>query len=250
VREEPSKEAFGLEGVDYEAMYGGRPPVPGSEVVFGTAPWDIGGPQPVVVDLERTGQLHSEILDVGCGLGEHVMFLAARGYRATGADAARAALARARESAARRGIEAGFVHSDATRLAEFGDGRFTTLLDSALYHCLPVARRGRYAAALHRVARPGARLHLFCLAADSSPGFRMSDGVSRESLRATLSPYWDISDVRNSYYVTALTRRLLEEGAGAALAELGMEVDPDRLDYDGLGRVLAPVWQLKAVRCG
>ncbi|MCW1094163.1 class I SAM-dependent methyltransferase [Streptomyces sp. RS2] len=246
--EEPSAEAFRLDVVDYEAIYQGRRAVPGSEVIFETAPWDIAGPQPVVVDLQRSGQFVGEILDVGCGLGEHTLYLASRGHRVVGVDAARSAVVRARESGARRRVDAEFVHCDATELVEFADGRFSTVLDSALYHCLGADRRREYAAVLHRVTARGGRLHLLCLADDAAPGFRMMGGVSREDLQETLSPYWDISDVRSSYFVTALTRPLLEGGAGAALAGLGMHFDPDLLDYDALGRVLAPVWQLRAVR--
>ena len=41
-----------------------------NELDFDRVPWDIGEAQPVVRKLEADGQLASEVLDIGCGLGE------------------------------------------------------------------------------------------------------------------------------------------------------------------------------------
>jgi hypothetical protein len=68
--------AFALEDFDYEALYQGKQPIAGVDLGWEEVPWDLGEPQPAVVALEQSGQLRSEILDAGCGLGEHAIFLA------------------------------------------------------------------------------------------------------------------------------------------------------------------------------
>jgi len=50
----------------------------------GTAPWDIGKPQPVFVDAAE--QITGSILDAGCGTGENSLFFADRGHKVTGID--------------------------------------------------------------------------------------------------------------------------------------------------------------------
>ncbi|CAN0601252.1 unnamed protein product, partial [Ectocarpus sp. 12 AP-2014] len=39
-----------------------------------SAPWVIGQPQPAVVELETEGLLQGEIIDIGCGAGEHTIY--------------------------------------------------------------------------------------------------------------------------------------------------------------------------------
>lgn len=41
-------------------------------------PWDIGGPQPSIVQAYNEGKLRGRILDAGCGFGENSIFLAAK----------------------------------------------------------------------------------------------------------------------------------------------------------------------------
>jgi SAM-dependent methyltransferase len=53
------------------------------------------------------------ILDIGCGTGRHAVELAARGYDLTGIDLSDSMLARAREKAAARGVQAAFIRHDA-----------------------------------------------------------------------------------------------------------------------------------------
>ena len=80
-----------------------------------------------------------------------------------------------------------FEVADATDLSGY-DGRFDTVVDSALYHCLDDDGRQAYIAALYRATRPGARLHLSCFSDGNVNGVDRADGAVPESnLRDTLT---------------------------------------------------------------
>lgn len=231
---------------DFEALYQGKPPVEGVGS-FDVPPWDIGGPQPALVALADSGELRGDLLDAGCGPGDNALFLAERGYQVTGFDAAPSAIEQARGRAEGRGAKPEFVVADATRLDGF-EQRFTTVIDSALYHCLTDDQRAAYAKALHRVTRPGAQLHLFCFADIDSPGFGLPTRVSQDNLRAHLGGHWDIRSIEPTIYTTAVTREALQKWNQDALQEMGIELDVDALRTDELGRATSPVWHLHAVR--
>jgi SAM-dependent methyltransferase len=134
----------------------------------GTPPWDIGRPQPEVVRLADDGDVVGDVLDVGCGTGENALFLAARGHRTLGVDAAPAAIDRARAKAAARGLAAPFLVADALDLARIRR-RFETALDCGLFHVLAPEQRRAYAHSLCEVLSPGGTLHLLCFSDEEPP---------------------------------------------------------------------------------
>ena len=92
-------------------------------------PWDTGRPQPALVEwLKRTRPRPGRALDLGCGTGTNVIYLARHGFQVTGVDIARLAIARARRKARRAGVQARFLVADVTDLPpDLGPGVFQEL---------------------------------------------------------------------------------------------------------------------------
>ena len=149
----PSPETF-------DKLYRGEPTIEGAPPPTGI-PWDVHQAQPRLMELEALGGFSGEVLDIGCGLGDNAIYLASRGHSVTGLDGSPAAIEEARRRAAAAGVTVNFDVADATALSGY-EGRFDTVVDSALYHCLDDEGQQAYIAALYRVTRPGARLHLSC----------------------------------------------------------------------------------------
>ena len=133
------------------------------------------------------GGIIGEVLDIGCGLGDNAIFLASRGHSVTALDGSPTAIEQARSRAAEAGVSVTFNVADATNLTGY-DGRFDTVVDSGLYHCLDDAGRQSYAAGLYRATRPGARWHLYCFSDGNVNGIVAPMGsVPEANLRDTLT---------------------------------------------------------------
>jgi len=179
---------------DYDATYRGEPTTPGA----GRAPWNIGEPQPAIAALITAGQVLSPVLDAGCGVGETTLDLAGRGYDVLGVDSSPTAVAQARSAATERGIPAEFAVADITTFSGH-DRRFATVIDSTLFHSLPVDKRPDYLTAIARAARPAAVLHM--LVFDRRGPLRPGSGpnaVTEEELREAVNPHWDVDSIEPS----------------------------------------------------
>lgn len=119
-------------------------------------PWFEPGPSPQVRRAveERFLPADGNVLDLGCGAGSNVLFLAEHGYRAHGVDLSPGAVAAARARATEAHLTADFQEGDALAL-EIPDGSLDGLVDNGCFHTLPLSRREDYAKEVHRVLRPG-----------------------------------------------------------------------------------------------
>jgi SAM-dependent methyltransferase len=183
------------EVIDWESTYRG-------EGQFeGPPPWNIGEPQPELAALIAAGKVRSDVLDAGCGFAELSLALAADGYTVVGIDITPTAVAAATKAAQERGlITASFEQADITQLTGY-DERFSTVMDSTLYHSLPVEGLDGYLSSVHRAAAPGANFYVLVFAKGAFPAEMnpKPNEVDEDELRAKVSQYWEIDDIRPAY---------------------------------------------------
>ncbi|MBW0018478.1 MAG: class I SAM-dependent methyltransferase [Mycobacterium sp.] len=167
----------------------------------GPPPWNIGEPQPELAALLRAGKFRSDVLDAGCGVAELSLALAAEGYTVVGIDLTPTAVAAAAKAAEQRGLTtASFEQADITTFTGY-DGRFNTVVDSTLFHSLPVEGRDGYLSSVHRAAAPGAGYYVLVFAKGAFPA-EFEGGpneVDEDELRTAVSRYWEIDEIRPAF---------------------------------------------------
>lgn len=119
--------------------------------------WHLSRPSPELISALGDGWLPSRgrALDIGCGLGTEIGYLAATGWQAAGIDLSEAAIAQA----AAGHDDAVFARADVRRLP-FRQHCFDAAVDRGCFHYLGPDDRPAYAAELLRVLRPGGKLLL------------------------------------------------------------------------------------------
>jgi SAM-dependent methyltransferase len=222
--------------LDFDALYQGKPVQMGEDgPKLEGIPWQLDGPQPLVIELAEAGEFTSPVLEIGCGLGDNAIFLAERGLKVTAVDAAPTAIAQNQAKAAARGVDVTFAVADATVLDGVGDG-FASALDSALMHCLNGDQRRSYLAALHDRCQSGARLHILCFPDTIGAFFPLAADTDEASLRRDLGEHWRVERMEIRRYTTNFTR------------EQWLAMVPDTtVEFDDNGRALLPIWQITAV---
>ena len=153
----------------------------------GRTPWDTGVTPPEVVELiEGSGALPTgRALDLGCGTGTNVAYLARHGWTAVGVDAS----VRAIEAATRATGDvsgASVLLGDVTRLDDLPiEGPFDLVLDIGCFHSIARSRRDGYAEGVAARSRVGATLFVFAF---RGPGLV---GVTPREMRDRFAPAFE-----------------------------------------------------------
>ncbi|MGW4822721.1 class I SAM-dependent methyltransferase [Streptomyces sp. NPDC004227] len=160
-----------------DALYAARPP------------WDIGRPQPALLDLAESGVFCGRVLDVGCGTGEHTLMAARLDLEATGVDLAATALAAAERNAQERGLAVRFLQYDVLDLAALGES-FDTVLDSLVFHGFHGQDRARYVDGLRAVTAPGGQCFLLSFRDEPPNRSGRVHRVTPDEIRAAFADGW------------------------------------------------------------
>jgi SAM-dependent methyltransferase len=181
---------------EFETAYRGKSAQFGEGV---RPPWSIGIPQPELAALIEQGKFHGDVLDVGCGEAAVSLALAERGYTTVGLDLSPTAIDLARREAEKRGLtNATFAVADISDYSTFppeSAGRFGTIVDSTLFHSIPVEAREGYQQSIVRAAAPGASY--FALVFDRAA---VTEGpinaVTSDELHDAVAKYWVVDEIR------------------------------------------------------
>lgn len=155
--------------------------------------WDVGRPQRAIYDLELAGELGHEVLDVGCRVGEHALFLAEHGHAACGVDPSPAHIEKARKRARERRLPVAFVVEELLQLGRLGR-QFDTAIDAGSFHRIEVAARAAYAESVRAAVRPGGRLFVLCFG-DHERGRGGPRRVSQAELRTAFAKGWRVDRI-------------------------------------------------------
>lgn len=176
----------------FESAYRGEAP----EFAGVRPPWSIGEPQPEIAALIAEGKFHGDVLDAGCGEAATALDLAERGFTTVGLDQSATAIDMARAEAAKRGLtNATFEVADISAFTGY-DGRFGTIVDSTLFHSMPVELREGYQQSIVRAAAPGASYFVLVFDKGTMGDTGPANPVTEAELREVVGKYWVIDDVR------------------------------------------------------
>ncbi len=150
-------------------------------------PWNIEAPPEVLVELFESGRVRPcDAVDLGCGLGNHAIWLASIGFHVTGIDLSSEAVARADTLAREKGISCRFVAKDMSGEVTGLDESFDFAYDwKVLHHVFPEHREG-WAANVDRVLRAGGTYVSVCFSDAEPTGFPGSGKYRETPLGTTL----------------------------------------------------------------
>ncbi len=140
------------------------------------------GPDENLAEWIEGGRLQpAEALDIGCGNGRNLLYLARNGFAATGVDVSEPAIAWAREraTACREPVRlvCGSIFDNTPAPRSLG-----LIYDSGCFHHLAPHQRRPYAELVAAALRPQAHFGLVCFAPDGGSGYTDEQVYERGSL--------------------------------------------------------------------
>jgi SAM-dependent methyltransferase len=137
----------------------------------------------------------ASVLDIGCGAGTSLLYLARQGLEAHGVDLSPEAIAAARARAQEEGVSVDARVGDALALP-YPAHSFDGANDRGCFHTLPFARRRAYAAEVARVLRPEGRMLLMWISREETGAEGPPHRPSLGEVADALEPWFIFDQVR------------------------------------------------------
>jgi cyclopropane fatty-acyl-phospholipid synthase-like methyltransferase len=171
-------------------------------------PWNIVTPPDVLVQLVESGVVRPcKTIDFGCGAGNYVIYLAGKGFDATGVDLSPTAIQMANENAQKKGVSCHFLVADVLGDLNEVTETFEFAYDWEMLHHLFPDKRGKYIENVYKILSPNGKYLSVCFS-EMDPQFGGS-GKYRETrlgttlyfsnedeLRALFEPYFNIKELK------------------------------------------------------
>jgi cyclopropane fatty-acyl-phospholipid synthase-like methyltransferase len=162
------------------------------------APWDFGSPPDELVELVEGGYLKpGKALDIGCGTGTSVTYLASKGFDAYGLDISKVAIRKALAKARDLGVECNLRTMDFLDIEAVSklSTTFDVILDVGCFHSLSSHERLTYKESLNFVSQPGSIYLLWCFLRGSRWSYG-PPGVDQDEAERTLSKQFRVVEKR------------------------------------------------------
>ncbi|ACY13574.1 class I SAM-dependent methyltransferase [Haliangium ochraceum] len=163
----------------------------------GTMPWDIGRPDPLLVQAVEAGHLPAgRLLEIGCGTGDNARFLAKSGWSVLAVDIAPTAIEKARAAG-------GDVQYEVLGILESAPpgGSFDAVFDRGCFHIFSDPdQRARFAERVAQALRPGGvGLSLLGSTEGAPRDFGPPRRTAREIVNA-VEPVLELLALRSAYF--------------------------------------------------
>lgn len=139
-----------------------------------------------------------KILDLGCGTGNHVWYLAREGFRVYGIDGSKTAIKSAKKRLTYEGLKTELMVGDIARLP-YGDNFFDAVIDSAAIQHNCLQNIGVIVHEVYRVLKPGGRIFSMLVAKDENLkiGFGQTYFLNKREIYKLFA---DFSELTINYY--------------------------------------------------
>ena len=186
--------------------------VPLSEI-----PWNIETPPQLLVELIDTGKVKPcKVIDLGCGAGNYVVYLASRGFEATGVDFSAEAIKIAKENARKKHMQCTFLVADLIcEMLDLGRTWDFAYDWGVLHHIFP-QYRPKYVDNVRQILNPNGKYLSVCFsekdaAFEGTEKYRKTPSgsvlyfSSEDELRELFSAHFKILDLRTVEITGKLT---------------------------------------------
>jgi len=167
--------------------------------LFGRTPWDTGVTPPELRAVVESGRVQpGRALDLGCGTGTNVLYLAQHGFDTVGVDISSRAIAVAQRKIKQAGQaqRAQVYTGDVTRLDTLPvTGLFNLVLDLGCLHTLDEPGRARYAAGLAAHTQTGGLYLLYAFGPRACLSRRM--GIETQEVERLFTPAFTLLQVNH-----------------------------------------------------
>lgn len=149
-------------------------------------PWNVETPPKALVELVESGKVRPcRAIDLGCGAGNYVIYLALMGFEVTGVDLSPTAVEIAMENAMKKGAKCQFIVADILGDLREVEGTFDFAYDWEVLHHIFPDERARYVKNVHRILNPEGKYLSVCFS-DEDPEFGASGKYVRTQLDTVL----------------------------------------------------------------
>jgi SAM-dependent methyltransferase len=171
-------------------------------------PWNIEEPPQALVELIEGGKLQPcKTLDLGCGIGNHAIYLAAKGFDVTGVDISPTAIGFAKEKSREKGVRCHFIVADVLGGMREVKETFDFVYDWELLHHIFPEQREKYVQNVFGKLNPNGHYLSVCFS-EKDTQFGGSGKCRKTSLgtvlyfscedevKALFEPYFHIDELR------------------------------------------------------